>query len=112
MDNKDEMIGMRFGRLTVMSRGDNYISPSGYSYITYNCKCDCGKEKNIRKKNLLKGNTNSCGCLHNETILGSTGFIKFVTVSIISCVSLSTYIGQRQVLPLFSIFFNIINNSS
>lgn len=68
MDNKDEMIGMRFGRLTVISRSDNYISPSGYSYITYNCKCDCGKEKIIRKKNLLKGNTNSCGCLHNESI--------------------------------------------
>lgn len=68
MENKDEMIGRRFGRLKVISRGDNYISPSGYSYITYNCKCDCGKEKNIRKKNLLKGNTNSCGCLHNESI--------------------------------------------
>lgn len=68
MENKDEMIGKRFGRLKVVRRGDNYISPSGYSYITYDCECDCGKEKNIRKKNLLKGNTNSCSCLHNESI--------------------------------------------
>lgn len=68
MEHKDEMIGMRFGRLKVINRGDNYISPSGHSYITYNCECDCGKEKNIRKKNLLKGNTNSCGCLHKESV--------------------------------------------
>ena len=68
MKNNDRMIGKRFGRLTVVRKSDNYVSPSGYSYISYNCVCDCGNKKNVLKKSLLSGNTRSCGCLHKELV--------------------------------------------
>lgn len=33
----------------------------------WNCKCDCGKEKEVDASNLRGGYTKSCGCLNNET---------------------------------------------
>lgn len=49
--------GMCFGRLTVIE--DNLKSK-------VKCLCSCGKETYVLKSNLIKGNTQSCGCLHKE----------------------------------------------
>ena len=53
----DELIGQRFGSLTVMA----YMGRTGTRY-KYLCKCDCGKEKTVDKYNLIRGHTKSCGC--------------------------------------------------
>lgn len=53
----DELIGQRFGSLIVKA----YIGRTGTRY-KYLCKCDCGKEKNVDKYNLISGHTKSCGC--------------------------------------------------
>lgn len=58
---KIEVIGKRFGRLTVIS----YSHSKGYHHY-YLCKCDCGNEKIILKGSLLQGYTQSCGCLQKE----------------------------------------------
>ena len=60
--------GDRFGRLVVIRQVDDYITQSGKKYPRILCKCDCGNEKIIDKRNLLKGFTQSCGCLRNERI--------------------------------------------
>lgn len=69
MENKvDEMIGRKFGLLTVIDRTNNYVFPNGDFVIAYNCRCDCGNNKIVPKKSLKNGNTRSCGCMHTEII--------------------------------------------
>lgn len=53
-----DMLGKRFGKLMVISaqpsnnRGDRM----------WLCRCDCGVEKILKGRNLLIGDTTSCGC--------------------------------------------------
>lgn len=55
--------GQRFGRLTVIKRGENY--PDGTT--SQICLCDCGKQIRVRSRALLTGNTKSCGCLLSDS---------------------------------------------
>lgn len=57
-----DITGMHFGRLTV--KGLAYRK-AHRSY--YNCLCECGTEKIIRKDHLISGVTVSCGCRMRET---------------------------------------------
>ncbi len=52
---KDNYIGKKYGKLTVISRVDDYISPSGAKAARYLCKCDCGNEY------ITRGGWLSCG---------------------------------------------------
>ena len=60
----DEMIGQKFGRLTVLERDESRASGTGIYYV---CKCDCGTVKTVRGTNLRGGNVKSCGCMHKES---------------------------------------------
>lgn len=51
-----DLIGKKFGRLTLLE-----IKENGWL-----CRCDCGIEKIIKRTNIIKGATQSCGCLHKE----------------------------------------------
>lgn len=53
--------GKRFGRLTAVSLAP-YESGTEES-ARWKCLCDCGNEAIIVAKNLISGNTRSCGCL-------------------------------------------------
>ena len=59
-----DLTGQKFGRLTVIKRGEN--SKSGQT--KWYCKCDCGNPDLalIYASNLKKGFTKSCGCLNKE----------------------------------------------
>lgn len=62
---KKDMIGLRFGRLTVVREA----SPKRYSKgtkRTFLVKCDCGNQKVVIGASLPNGNTTSCGCLRRE----------------------------------------------
>lgn len=61
MGKFQDLTGMKFNRLTVVSRTEN----QGYN-TTWLCKCDCGNEKIIRGSALKNGTIQSCGCLHRE----------------------------------------------
>jgi hypothetical protein len=62
-----DMVGKRFGRLTVLER--DMSKPSGRGYSSYwVCKCDCGKIKTISQSCLSQGKTKSCGCLRSEKV--------------------------------------------
>jgi hypothetical protein len=55
-----DLVGQRFGRLTVLSRKD------GLMRTYWMCLCDCGKETTVRTDKLKSGNTVSCGCYQKE----------------------------------------------
>lgn len=56
------LIGRRFGRLTVKKRIENTKSGN----IRWYCECDCGGVATPTSWNLLHGESKSCGCLRNE----------------------------------------------
>lgn len=57
-----DMTGKRYGRLIVIGRHGS--SKDGLA--TWICKCDCGRDCVVEGAKLRKGNTRSCGCLHDE----------------------------------------------
>ena len=59
-----DLTGKRFGRLEVIKKVG--ISKDGQKI--YLCRCDCGREKEIRSGNLRSGHTISCGCANVERI--------------------------------------------
>jgi len=60
-----DMIGKRFGRLTVIGFAGRKKYKS-CSRRLWECKCLCGKTVVVDTKNLTSSNTRSCGCLLNE----------------------------------------------
>lgn len=56
-----DLTGKSFGRLLVIAHTG---SRGGCWWCL--CRCDCGMEKEVRGASLLKGQTNSCGCLHKK----------------------------------------------
>lgn len=61
-----DITGKKFGKLTVLKRAEDYISPKGDKEVQWLCKCDCGKETVARGSQLRSGHTRSCGCLIAE----------------------------------------------
>ncbi len=68
MGNLIDKTGLRFGRLFVLRRIEDYRSPKGAMDSRYRVRCDCGTELNVRSSNLAYGNTNSCGCFKREQV--------------------------------------------
>lgn len=60
---KEDLTGMRFGRLLALSEMEERRN----GRIVYLCKCDCGRYKEALAKTLKNGGTRSCGCLLLET---------------------------------------------
>ena len=63
-----DLTGQKFGRLTVLCRASDYVSPNGRRLTQWLCECDCeNKNKVIVSAWSLKdGRTKSCGCLAIE----------------------------------------------
>ena len=58
-----DLIGKKFGRLTVIER----LKEKKYGkQVTWLCKCDCGKETIVTTGSLTSHNTTSCGCYMRE----------------------------------------------
>jgi hypothetical protein len=60
-------INKKYGMLTIIKEGETLRLPSGQTNKTYLCKCECGKEKQIRKVHLVNFKTYSCGCRKRKT---------------------------------------------
>lgn len=58
----DVVINSKYSMLTVIKETDRLILPSGQTNRAYLCRCDCGKEKVVRKVHLVRGRIKSCGC--------------------------------------------------
>lgn len=68
MGKFQDLTGMRFGKLVVIKRVENYISPKGYPQARWLCRCDCENEKIVTRVELCNGGTRSCGCLVHDKI--------------------------------------------
>lgn len=69
-----DLSGKRFGRLLVIARVTDLISPKGKHKTQWLCRCDCGQLKVVRGDSLRGGLTLSCGCLNKE-LCGSLTYI-------------------------------------
>lgn len=58
----NDIIGKKFGMLTAVK----YLGKIGNTY-RYICKCDCGRQKEASRPNLLSGCVRHCGCQAIET---------------------------------------------
>lgn len=65
MAQLNDLTGIRFGRLTVISRAENGRR-GGKAVTRWLCKCDCGNDSVIEGHSLTMGRTKSCGCLNKE----------------------------------------------
>lgn len=61
-----DLTGQKFGRLTVIERVEDYISPSGYKKIRWLCQCECGNTTAVEASSLRTGHVKSCGCIVNN----------------------------------------------
>lgn len=61
---KDNMIGNKFGRLTVMSEKGR----DKHRKILYACKCECGNTTVVHGTRLRTGRVLSCGCYRLEKL--------------------------------------------
>ena len=61
-NNDNIWIGKKFGRLTVIG----FEKSKKHTKWNWKCKCDCGNVRVVDPAAVKKGNTRSCGCLHDE----------------------------------------------
>lgn len=59
-----DLVGQKFGKLTVLR--DSGQRRKGSGGVLWWCRCECGQEKQIRQDALLSGSTISCGCMHSR----------------------------------------------
>lgn len=64
-----DLVGRRFGRLTVLRE----TAKTREGERRWECACDCGGTKTTRQGLLRDGKTSSCGCLQRETRLANRG---------------------------------------
>jgi hypothetical protein len=62
------LVGKKFGRLEVISRGESGRAPCGRVYVRYVCRCECGHNTLTDAGNLRAGTVKSCGCLRRENL--------------------------------------------
>ena len=61
-----DLTGQRFGRLIVTERAESLTSPCGSKRARWICQCDCGNTVIVAAKELMRGDTKSCGCLQRD----------------------------------------------
>jgi hypothetical protein len=52
-------VGQKFGKLTVIKK----LYPDKNRNMLWQCKCSCGKEKEVDSDRLIQGRVISCGCI-------------------------------------------------
>jgi len=82
-----EMVGKKFGRLTVLSKAESRVTSRGKKISIWHCKCDCGNECDVVGTYLRKGKTKSCGCYsidkHREILFKDLTGMRFGRLTVI-----------------------------
>lgn len=66
MGKYNDLMGERFGRLTVIEKADAITNKNGRIYHRWLCRCDCGTKVIVKTYSLTYGEKRSCGCYQNE----------------------------------------------
>lgn len=61
-----DLRGEVFSRLTVIDYAEHAVEPSGTKRRQWVCECSCGNIRTVRQKDLISGNSKSCGCFNKE----------------------------------------------
>lgn len=61
-----DLMGQRFGRLTVTAQAEAHITTGGERKRCWVCICDCGNTSLATTQDLRKGDKRSCGCLKRD----------------------------------------------
>lgn len=69
MAGKINLVGKKFGRLTVQFFNGHGRTSGGESKRMWKCLCDCGESSVVNTSALTSGNTRSCGCLQKEAVV-------------------------------------------
>jgi hypothetical protein len=77
--NFKDLIGLRFNRLTVVRRTENYKNGRA-NQTAWRCLCDCGSELIVKAGHLSSGHTKSCGCFKLERLRKKIGFASRLSV--------------------------------
>ena len=64
MKKVNDMIGKKFGRLTVIAKDEELSNLKKVQH--WICECECGTKKTVRGTALRAGEIKSCGCLQRE----------------------------------------------
>ena len=67
---KEDLKGMTFGKLTVISQAEDYVISSGKHYAQWLCEFSCPAHKQciVSGANLKSGHSTSCGCIAKELL--------------------------------------------
>ena len=70
----ENLIGLKFGHLTVVGYDDKKSNDRGKCY--WLCQCDCGNQElvSVVAFSLKNGDTKSCGCLWKQSITGENNY--------------------------------------
>lgn len=67
MPRPKDLLGLRFGKLVVLSEAERFRYPCGLIQRQWVCACDCGRVVTVKARYLLNGDTKSCGCFFEES---------------------------------------------
>lgn len=73
------LIGGVFGRLTPLRLSDDSLNHDGR--VCVHCQCECGNTADVHYADLLRGQTQSCGCL---SVDNAKGLAKLSTAAMIA----------------------------
>ena len=59
----EDLTGRKFGRLTVIKRVEDYVSPKGVHKAQWLCICECDTNVVVVGDSLQNESTKSCGCI-------------------------------------------------
>ncbi len=68
-----DLTGQSFGKLVVLGRGEDYISPTGSHLLRWKCQCECENIINATTSQLKRG-LQSCGCVSKREDLTGKRF--------------------------------------
>jgi hypothetical protein len=66
MGKVKDLSGKKFGRLLALDYKIKRIGSNNQTRAYWRCKCECGNETYVLSRNLITGNTLSCGCYAKE----------------------------------------------
>ena len=76
---RDSLVGQNIGKWFVDSRAENIGTA-----LAYNCECECGTKKVVRKHQLKIGQSKSCGCLSTLNSINTHLHKRFGRLTIIA----------------------------
>ncbi len=84
------MIGLKFGKLTVIERRGK----SKHGHALWLCNCECGGSKIVKSVNLRKGITRSCGCLKSGVVKENVIGQKYGRLMIVESIGMDKWGNQ------------------